>query len=94
MQRLAQNPQINAVGINRRVLQIATRNSNFQAILFRLGRDKRDDLFGIVHGDDFLAAAREQFHSANFACAQIATDPRRKMRNSKCPNACHERPGP
>ena len=70
MQCLAQNHEINAAGINRRVLQVTLAEFQiFQPVLFRLGRAERDNLFRVVHGDNLLAAAREQFAQLTFARA-------------------------
>src|SRR5271170_8039437 len=79
VQRLAQNHEVNAVRVNRRVLQIAEPEFQiFQAVLFRLGRAERDDFFRVVHGDDFFRAARKQFAQQAFARAQIGDDERRQ----------------
>ena len=79
MQGLAQDHQVNAVRLNRRVLQIAEAEFQiFQSILFRLGRAERDDFFRVVHGDDFFRAARKQFAQQAFARAQIGDDERRQ----------------
>src|ERR1017187_10883265 len=77
VQGLAQDHEVNAVRFNRRILQIALPEFEiFQAVLFRLGRAEGDDFFRVVHGDDFFAAAREQFAQQTFARAQIGDDQR------------------
>ena len=95
MQRLAQNHQVHAAGFDRRVLQVAQAEFQiFQSVLFRLGRPERDDFFRIIHGDDLLAPPRQQFAQQTFARAQVGHNERRQIRSSKCPNACHDLPGP
>src|SRR5690242_8066315 len=77
MQRLAQYHEVNAVGINRRVLQIALAEIQvLQPVLLRLGGAERDNFFRVVHGNDFFAAARQQFTQQPFARAQVGNDER------------------
>jgi hypothetical protein len=72
MQRLAENHQVNARGFDRRVLQIAEAEFQIlQTVLLRLRRAELDDLFRVVHCDDFLAAPREQFAQQAFARAEV-----------------------
>ena len=92
MQRLAQNHQVNAVRVNRRVLQIAQPELQiFQAVLLRLGCAKRHHLLRVIHGDDLFAAARQQFAQQAFACAQISHDQRRQNPQQQMPERL---PGP
>ena len=96
MQRLAEDHQVHALRFNRRVLQVAQPELQvLQVVLLRLGRAERDDLLRIVHGDDLLAAARQQFaQQALRPTPRSATTSGGRIRSSRCPNACQERPGP
>ena len=86
MQCLAQNHEVNAAGINRRVLQIAQPEFQiFQPVLLRLRRAERDNLFRIVHGDDLLAAPRQQFAQQTFARTKIGHDQRRQDAQQQMP---------
>jgi hypothetical protein len=95
MQGLAQNHEVHAAGVDRRVLQIAEAEFQiFQSVLFRLGRAERDDLFRVVHGDDFFARRARSSLNKPSPAPRSATVMAGNIRSSKCPKACHERPGP
>src|SRR5437773_5056262 len=72
MQGLAEDDQVNALRFDRGIFQIAqTKLQVLQAVLLRLGRAECDDLFRVIDGDDFFAAAREQFAQKPFTRAEI-----------------------
>ncbi len=86
MQRLAEDDQIHAPGFDRRVLKIAQAELQvLQVVLLRLCRAERDDLLRVVHRNDLLAAARQQFAQQTFARAQIGDDQRRQDPQQQMP---------
>src|SRR2546427_13045216 len=79
MQGLAEDDQVNALRFDRGIFQIAqTKFQVLQAVLLRLGGAECDDLFRVIDGDDFFAAAREQFAQEPFTRAEISDDQRRQ----------------
>src|ERR1035437_797002 len=79
MQGLAEDYQINALGVNRRVLQVAMPELQvLQAILLRLRRAERHYLLRIIDGDHPLASPGQQLAQESFAGAEVGHHQRRQ----------------
>src|SRR5271170_7844482 len=95
VQRLAQNHEVNAVRVNRRVLQIAEPEFQiFQSIFFALAAPNATIFSELSTAMTFFARRASSSLNKPSPAPKSATTSGGKILNSKCPNACHERPGP
>ena len=85
MQRLAEDDEIDAARRDGRLGQVAQAELEIgDALLLGLGATKRDHLGGVVHGDDFFRAPREQLGEPALAGAQVShNDSGHKLRKER-----------
>ena len=73
MERLAENDEVDGVGIDGWVFQIAkTEFEIFEAVPFCLFDAEGHHFFGVIDGDDFFGATGEQFGKEAFAGTEVS----------------------
>ena len=95
VQCLAQDHQVNALGLDRRLFQIAqTEFQILNAVFFRFRGSERNNFLRIIDRNDLFGSSRQQLTEQPFAGTEIRHYQRGRVRSSICPKACQERPGP